>query len=156
MSEVEAHSLVVYVRSRLLNVLAENATKRRLKQVAGGMVSHNSIAAGVVNNGVNRVSNLDRAVCNGTNVDINSVCLLGISNVEYRALLHNSSGVANLTATFTVEGGLVKNNGNVTLRDLVDRHIVGEQGYDLCISAGRGITDELGCREIGDEVLRGV
>ena len=133
-------------------MVAEYTTERTLQEVARRVVTHNCLAAVVGNNSTYGVANLECAVCNGAEVNINAVCLFGVGNVQVKGFVGKNTGVTDLTAALAVEGGVIKNNGAVTLGYFVHGHIVNEDGKNLCVGFKCIITNKVGCGNVFEHI----
>ena len=85
MGKVETNRVSGYKLSRLLNVVTENGTESRLKQMGRRMVTHNSVAVSLTNRGGYCVADLYKSAGHFADMHINSRRrFLSIGNLKRR------------------------------------------------------------------------
>ena len=143
MSEVKASVELVNVRACLLNVVAENLTESRLKQVERRVVAHDACASFRINGSRYGVTHTENTLIYITDMEIDTVGFLGIYYVSLLVSRKDKALVTDLTAAFTVEGSLVKDNGAFALADLINKRILSDDSNYLSIGRCVTVANEL-------------
>ena len=155
--KVEAANGVGDERACLLHVRAQHLAQSILQKVSGGVVAHDGLASEGLHGGSYGVTHLDGAFDNVSQMNVNAVGLLGIVDVEAEPVGGDGALITHLTAALSVEGGLVQNDGHVSLGYLLHAHLIHDESHDLCVSHREAVVAaELGLGQIGQKGLGGV
>ena len=133
--EGETASLVINIRTCLMNVVAKNLSQSCLEKMCGSVVSHNCIASLSVNGGCNAVVLAETAHFHCTEMEILSLCgLFGVGNGKTALTDGDNASVAYLSAALCVERSSVEdNNCIVALGKLGYLCAVLEDSQYLCV-----------------------
>ena len=126
--EVKAADLLAYVGAGLLYVIAQNGTQSCLQQMCRGVITHNGVAAIGIDVCRQGVAHADNAVVQITDVEEDAVGLLGVQHLRQGVFRADHALVTYLAAALTVEGGLVQNQSEFALGNLVHRALVYQNG----------------------------
>ena len=144
-AEVKTHALAVNQRAFLLNVLAQNLAQGGVQQVGGRVVQRRGVTHIGVHLGFNGFAHFQAARSNHAVVQESATGLGGVAHVKAGSTRLQVTAIADLTARFGIERGLVENHHTlVAFVQAGNRLPFFIQRNHLGRGLGSVVTDKLG------------
>ena len=144
-AEVETHALAVYQGTLLLNMFAQHLTQGGVQQVRGRVVQGRGVTHIGIHLGINGFTHFQAARSNHTVMQEGTAGLGGVAHIKARSASLQVTAIANLTARFGIERGLVENHhALVAFVQAGNRLPFFVQSNHLGRSLGSVVTNKLG------------
>ena len=152
--EVKAYTVRINIRSCLLNMGTKYGSECRLEKMSRRVITHDSASALTVHSAFYTVANLNGTVYDLADMQILAVCaLFGIYNIYLCGCGGDNTGIANLTAAFTIEGSFIEKHGEIAIAYFITKRIFIYKSKYLTLSGKRGVACKFRCGIAFENIL---